>query len=97
MTYSFHPEARAEYIAAIEFYESRGGGLGARLTIEMETGIERILEAPTRWGKLQDDVRRYLVHTFPYGILYTIEQDAILIVAVMHCSRRPGYWKHRMN
>jgi mRNA-degrading endonuclease RelE of RelBE toxin-antitoxin system len=27
----------------------------------------------------------------------TIESDYILIVAVMHCSREPGYWKHRVT
>jgi toxin ParE1/3/4 len=34
---------------------------------------------------------------FPYGILYTIEPDYILILAVMHCSRKPGYWKSRRS
>jgi toxin ParE1/3/4 len=34
---------------------------------------------------------------FPYGVLYTIEAEFILIVAVMHCSREPGYWKRRIG
>jgi toxin ParE1/3/4 len=45
---------------------------------------------------IDDDVRRCLAQVFPYGILYTIETDFVLIVAVMHFSREPGYWKQRI-
>ena len=38
-----------------------------------------------------------MTYTFPYGILYTVERDSILILAVMHCSRKPGYWKRRLG
>lgn len=38
-----------------------------------------------------------IAQAFPFGILYTIEADFILIVAVMHFSREPGYWKKRLG
>jgi toxin ParE1/3/4 len=50
-----------------------------------------IREFPTRYIAIDDEVRRCVAWKFPYGILYTIEQDYILILAVMHCSREPGY------
>ena len=93
----FHPEAHAEYLAAADYYEQRKPGLGARFTLEVEAALERVAEAPRRYPILEEDVRRCLTHTFPYGILYTLEGDSILIVAVMHCSREPGYWKHRTS
>jgi len=49
-----------------------------------------------RWRKFDEDVRRCLTRVFPYAILYTIEEDYILIVAVAHFSREPGYWKYRI-
>ncbi len=97
MKFFFHPDARLEYLAAVDYYEKRGGGLGMRFTFEVEAAIDQIIEAPTRWPRFEQDVRRCLTHTFPYGILYTIERDSIFILAVMHCSRRPGYWKDRMD
>jgi len=97
MTYDFHPEARLEYREAAAFYESRRPGLGAAFTREVEAAINRILEAPDRWRTIEQDVRRCLTHTFPYGILYTVEEDSILIVAVAHGSRKPGYWRERLN
>src|SRR5262245_54869605 len=96
MTYDFHPEARREYLEAAVFYENRRPGLGAAFTLEIEATIRRIVESPTRWQAIEQDVRRCLSHIFPYGILYTIEGDSILIVAVMHLRRRPGYWLDRL-
>jgi len=52
--------------------------------------------SPRRWRALDEDVRRCLTRVFPYGVLYTIESEFILFVAVMHCSREPGYWKRRV-
>ena len=97
MTYDFHPEARLEYREAAVFYEARRSGLGAAFTLEVEAAIDRILEAPERWRVIEQDVRRCLSHTLPYGILYPVEREGILIVAVMHLRRRPGYWKSRLS
>ena len=97
MRYAFHPEARLEYREAAAFYEARRPGLGAAFTREVEAAIERVLEAPERWRLIEQDVRRCLTHTFPYGILYTTEDDFILIIAVAHGSREPGYWRRRLQ
>jgi hypothetical protein len=32
---------------------------------------------------------------FRMPVLYSIESDYVLFIAVMHCSREPGYWRHR--
>ena len=63
----------------------------------MEETVELILGDPLRWRPFDEDVRRCLTRDFPYGILYTIEPDYVLIVAVAHCSREPEYWKHRLS
>jgi hypothetical protein len=59
-------------------------------------GLLHIIEKPEQWKLLEKDVRRCLTRVFPYAVLYTIEPDYILIVAVMHCHREPGYWKKRI-
>ena len=97
MTHDFHPEAQLEYRDAAGFYENRQPGLGTAFTLDVEHAIRRILEAPERWPIIEEDVRRCLTRLFPYGIFYTIEQDSILILAVMHSSRMPGYWRNRLS
>jgi toxin ParE1/3/4 len=97
MRYAFHPAARLEYRAAAMFYEARRSGLGAIFTREIEAAIDRIVAAPEQFRFVEQDVRRCLAHVFPYGVLYTLEGDFILIVAVAHASRRPGYWQDRLS
>jgi plasmid stabilization system protein ParE len=95
MKHAFHPEAFAEYVAAASAYEDGQPGLGARFIQSVESAIEGICQAPERWTILEQDVRRRLTRVFPYAILYVIEENHLLIVAVMHCHRKPGYWRTR--
>lgn len=97
MRYDFHPEARLEYRDAAAYYETCRPGLGAAFTIEIEAVIDRIVEAPDCWRTIEQDVRRCLAHVFPYAVLYTVEEDIILIIAVAHGSREPGYWRSRLG
>ncbi len=95
MKYVFHPEALNEYAESVKYYAAQRTEVAQAFIDAVEDAIYRIKESPTRWGVIDEDVRRCLTHKFPYGILYTIEQDYLLILAVMHCSREPGYWKNR--
>jgi plasmid stabilization system protein ParE len=95
--YSFHPEARLEYRDAAAYYEAAQPGLGAAFTIEIESVISQICAVPQRWRIIEEDIRRCVARRFPYGVLYTVENDYVLIVAVMHGSREPGYWRHRIG
>jgi len=97
MRYEFHPEARAEYLEAVAYYEDRQSGLGARFTLDIESTVQRIAEAPNRWRKIDGEIRRCLTHTFPYGVLYSVEADHVLVLAIMHHSREPGYWRSRTS
>lgn len=96
MNHAFHPEAALEFEEAVGFYAGRGRGLGQRFAQEVRTTIQRILATPDQWRVLEQDVRCRLVRVFPYSVLYTIEPNYILIIAVMHGKRQPGYWKHRL-
>ena len=97
MTYSFHPEADAEFQAAVATYEERQTGLGLDLALEVQTAIQNILAFPHAWPVMEGEIHRCLVHRFPYGILYAIEPAEISILAVMHLHRDPDYWKHRTD
>jgi toxin ParE1/3/4 len=95
MRYEFHPEALAEHEEAARYYAERDPELAPHFVEAVEDALDRVLESPTRWRVIDEDVRRCLTRVFPYGVLYTIEPDFVLIVAVAHCSREPGYWKNR--
>ena len=96
MRYEFHPDALAEYEDAARYYAGCQEGLELRFIVAVEHAVQQILEAPERWRILEEDIRRCLTRVFPYAVLYTIERDYVLIIAVMHCHREPGYWRHRI-
>ncbi|HTG45739.1 MAG TPA: type II toxin-antitoxin system RelE/ParE family toxin [Verrucomicrobiae bacterium] len=97
MRYEFHPEALDEFEAAAKFYPNCQIGLELRFLAGVESAASEISNDSARWRILEDDVRRCLVHVFPYAVLYSIEADYVLILAVMHCSREPGYSRHRIH
>lgn len=95
MRYRFASDALTEFIAAGRYYNQQVPGLGEAFLDEIEAGLEAILAKPAVWRIVEDDVRRYLVHRFPYGIYYTVEADLIVIWAVKHLHRNPDYWQSR--
>ena len=95
MRVEFHPEALAEFRAATKYYEQQQTGLGERFANVVEMAVAHIAAAPESFRIIEDDIRRCLAKVFPYAVLYSIEPDSILIVAVMHCRREPGYWRNR--
>jgi hypothetical protein len=97
MRFDFHHEALDELQDAARRYNLNRKGLGLRFIASVEETIDRILEAPSRWKILEADVRRCLTRVFPYAVLYTVEPDFILIIAIMHCHREPGYWRSRIS
>jgi toxin ParE1/3/4 len=95
MRYVFHPEALNEYAEAVQYYAEQRVEVAQAFINAIEDTVYRTQESPTRYAAIEDDVRRCVARRFPDGILYTIEPDYIPILAVMHCSREPGYWKSR--
>lgn len=97
MRHAFLPSAKAELQEAVDFYEDRRAGLGEEFAAEVRSTVGRILLNPTAWSKLSENARRCRLRRFPYGLIYQIRRDQILILAVMHFRRSPGYWRSRLN
>lgn len=97
MNYSFHPEAEAEFVNSIDYYEGIEKNLGYDFAVEVYSTIERIVSHPQAWPIIETDIRRALVKRFPFGVLYSEEAEGIFIVAMMHLHRNPGYWKNRIQ
>ena len=93
----YHPDAEAELLEAVEFYERRVPGLGDRLLREFDAAIAAIQDSPERWSVVVDDVRRFVMRRFPYGIYYRVERDVIRVLVVKHHSRHPDYWRYRLG
>lgn len=89
--------AEEEITEAAIFYESKSQGLGAEFLDDIQRAINRVCTHPESGQKYKNNFRRYLLRKFPFSLIYNIEQDHILILAVTHHSRRPNYWKDRIE
>jgi len=84
--------AKQELEDAIRYYELEYSGLGHRFKEEVRKAALRIVEYPQAWSIERGDVRRCLLHKFPYKLMYSVEENHILVIAVAHQHRKPDYW-----
>jgi len=97
LKFRFVSPANIELDEAIRYYEHQLPGLGFRFYQEVDAAIDRISHMPEAWTKIGENTRRYLIKGFPYALLYAIEEDEILIMAVAHLHRNPEYYKDRFK
>ncbi len=91
----FHPDIGLEVKASYEWYQNQADGLGEDFLSELETAYQAISELPDTWPKFQLSFRRFLLSKFPFSVIYKFHNKTIYVVAVMHNSRKPGYWNER--
>lgn len=87
--------AAQELKDARTYYEMEFAGLGKAFSKEMEFALRRISDYPQAWSVERGEIRKCLLHKFPYKILYSIEPDHLLVVAVAHQHQQPDYWVDR--
>ena len=95
--HQFHEEALEEYVDAIRFYTGVSRAVGERFVRAIEQAVEDIVEAPLRWRAVQGGLRRRVIRGFPYMVFYRVHEGFVFLLAGAHCSRRPGYWRSRVN
>jgi plasmid stabilization system protein ParE len=88
----FSDFARRELDDAAEYLELEFEGLGDDFRAEVKLAVERIARHPLAWSVERGEIRKCLLHKFPYKLLYSIESDHILLLAVAHQHREPNYW-----
>ncbi len=97
MELKFHPDIRLELSSSYDWYESKAAGLGDDLLEALGAAFNSIREMPLSWPVLGKGFRRFLLHRFPFGVIYKVMEDSVFIVAVMHTSRKPDYWEDRLD
>lgn len=96
MRLEFHTEARTEFIEATSRYESQVPGLGTRFISELDRCLQLLLQSPSIGGRFGNKLRRFPLNDgFPFSLVYAVHDHTLLIVAVAHQSRKPGFWRHR--
>ena len=92
----FTRAARAELLAAQDWYEAEREGLGTRFRASVDATVQRIAENPLQFPAVYREVRRALIRRFPYSVLYVVETNGVTVIACFHASRDPRQWQRRV-
>jgi len=93
---AWQSQAKVEFAEALKYYRDQAGLDIARdfNRAAMQTA-QRLLEYPEMGVKAGHGARRFVLHDYPYTLVYRVMPETIIIVAVAHHSRHPGYWAGR--
>jgi plasmid stabilization system protein ParE len=89
------PDAADEALAAARWYRERSAKAATAFQREVQAALDRIEQSPETWPRHHHGTHRVLLHRFPYEVVYRVLPELILVVAIAHCRRRPGYWRER--
>jgi toxin ParE1/3/4 len=95
--HAFHRAAQREYGDAAKYYAKTSPELGVRFYDEIDRLIRDIRQDPECYHFFDSPIRRHFSSVFPYAVLYVDQPDRVLIIAVMHMKRQPGYWRKRLT
>jgi toxin ParE2 len=96
IAYRLLSPAEEEMTEAARFYEQARAGFGDIFLDDIQHAIDAVRERPKLGERIAYGFRRTLARRFPFTVVYAIESDEIVVVAVAHQSRSPDYWKGRM-
>ena len=89
--------AEVEMTEALVFYDEASLGLGNDFLDDVRQAVDRLCSYPQAGETIAPNLRRTLLHRFPFSIIYSVEDTGILVIAIAHHGRRPGYWESRVD
>src|SRR5262245_51269779 len=89
------PLAEADIDSAALWYEREQQKLAARFFTDLDRTFTRMGESPFQFPEIAADVRRALLHAFPYAVYFQVTDEAVVVLAVLHLRRNPKIWRAR--
>jgi hypothetical protein len=89
------PQAAAELLEAQQWFDEQRTGLGLECGLEVDLIISEVLTRPESFPRVHGEMRRAIVHRFPYGVFFRIVADAIVVLGIIHGHRDPESWRQR--
>jgi plasmid stabilization system protein ParE len=91
------PLAEADLEDAARWYEEERAGLAGRFLSDADKTFVRIRERPLQFPEISSNVRRALLHTFPYAVYFRASEEAVVVLGVLHLRRNPRVWRARVR
>ena len=95
-SFRFHPEAKEDFRDALRWYRAQSPIASVEFRKTVSRAIRDVAQSPQLWPMYLYGTRRFVIHRFPFSVVYLDDPDILTIIAVAHSKRKPGYWKHRV-
>ena len=92
---SIHAEAEAEYASALAWYAARSARAAVGFAAAFDAAISNLAQFPEAYPACDDAHRWCQLRRYPYALVYRVEGDQVLVVAVAHGRQLPGFWRGR--
>lgn len=89
--------AQQEVDDAYEWFEASAEGRGPEFLDELDRVVRLIRSFPFAAFEIEPEIRRSLLPRFPYAVVYGIEEQTLVVIAVAHTHRQPRYWIDRLT
>jgi plasmid stabilization system protein ParE len=96
MNIRFLSLANLEVGDAVQWYEEQADGLSRGFLDELDRVVRLVRVYPRMATEIAPEIRRFLFNRFPYSLVYGIDQETIVVIAVAHQHREPRYWADRI-
>ncbi len=87
--------ARRDFDESFDWYAERSTQAAVRFAAAVDAALDRIVANPTQFASPDGVHRECPVKKFPFRIVYRLVDNRVLVVAIAHAKRRPGYWRNR--
>jgi len=91
----FSSPAELEVAEAALWYDEQRSGLGQRFLAAVRSAADAAARSPQLYARVHGELRRILVHQFPYALIFRETRDEVLIAACYHLHRDPDTWRSR--
>jgi plasmid stabilization system protein ParE len=89
------PQAEGELVAARDWFERQRAGLGGEFVDEVHSTMSAVLTRPQSSPKVHGEMRRAMLHRFPYGVFFRVTTSEVVILGIVHGRRSPAQWRSR--
>ena len=89
--------AQQEVDEAVRWFEERAEGKDLDFLDELDRAVRLIRTYPLAAPEIEPQIRRCLFARFPYALVYGIDAETIVVIAVAHSHRKPRYWVDRLK
>jgi plasmid stabilization system protein ParE len=91
----FRPQARAELLEARAWYDAERPGLGTAFLTEIRSAVSLLRQMPQAFPVVHPPIRRLLLKRFPYALYFFLDEEAVVVTALVHGRRDPEVWRSR--